>query len=103
MTKIEFVRTGGFMGRKVNLTLVLDDLPPDQARTLNLLLDESDFFNLPGNPAKPAVPDSFLYAITVTTDKQKHAIRTSDTAAPEKLRPLLVDLSARARAGKSGK
>ena len=100
MTKIEFERSGGFMGRKVSLSINLEDLPPDQARTLSLLLDESDFFNLPENPAKTPVPDSFLYSITVTRDKQKHTVHTGDTIAPEKLRPLLTDLSARARAKK---
>lgn len=100
MTKIEFERAGGFMGRKVSLSISLDDLPPDQAQTIGLLLDESDFFNLPENPEKTAMPDSFLYTITVTKDKQKHTIHTSETTAPEKLRPLLLDLSSRARAKK---
>ncbi len=98
MTKIEFERTGGFMGRKVSLTLNLDDLPADQAQTLKLLLDEADFFNLPASPEKPPAPDAFSYTITVTTDKRKHTVQTSDTTAPDKLRPLLTDLSARARA-----
>ncbi|MBI5839259.1 MAG: hypothetical protein HZB19_04080 [Chloroflexi bacterium] len=98
MTRIEFERSGGFMGRKVTLNLNLDELPPDQAQTLSLLIDESDFFNLPDSPAKPPVPDSFLYTITVTTDTRQHTVHTSDTTAPERLRPLLIDLSARARA-----
>ncbi len=98
MTKIEFERTGGLMGRKVSLTLNLEDLPPDQARTLKLLLDEADFFNFPASPEKSPAPDSFTYTITVTTDTHKYTIRTGDTTAPDKLRPLLTDLSARARA-----
>ena len=31
MTKILFERTGGFMGRKVSVTIDLDDLPKEQA------------------------------------------------------------------------
>jgi hypothetical protein len=100
MTKIEFERTGGFMGRKVSLSISLDDLPPDQARVLSLLLDESDFFNLPENPIQPAVPDSFHYTIKVKKGLRRRTIHTSDTTAPEKLRPLLIDLSARAQAKK---
>jgi hypothetical protein len=98
MTKIEFERSGGFMGRKVSLSLNLDELPADQAQTLNLLLDKADFFNLSENPTKPPVPDSFMYTITVVTEKRKHTVRTSEHAVPEQLRPLITDLSARARA-----
>jgi hypothetical protein len=98
MKKIEFERSGGLMGRKVSLSLDLDDLPPDQAGTLNRLLDEADFFNLTEVPAKPPAPDSFTYIITVTTDTGKRTIRTTDTTAPSGLRPLITELSARARA-----
>jgi hypothetical protein len=98
MTKIEFTRTGGFMGRKVNLTIDLDELPPDQAQTLNLLIEQADFFNIPENPPRPPVPDSFIYTITVTKEGRQHTIQTSDMTASEKLRPLLTALSARARA-----
>ena len=98
MTKIDFERSGGFMGRKVSLSLNLDDLPTDQARTLSLLLDKADFFNLSDNPARPPMPDAFQYTITVTTDTRRHIIHTTDMTAPEQLRPLLLDLSARARA-----
>jgi hypothetical protein len=100
MTRIEFERTGGFMGRKVSLSINLDELPPDQAQIIGLLLDESDFFNLPENTVKTGMPDSFLYTITVTKEKQKRVIHTSETTAPEKLRPLILDLSSRARARK---
>jgi len=96
--KIDFERTGGFMGRAVRLSLDLDDLPADQTETLSLLLDEADFFSLEDPPGKAPLPDAFQYTITVTTDSAQRTIRTSDTTAPEKLRPLINDLSARARA-----
>lgn len=97
MTKIDFVQSGGFMGRTIILSLDLDDMPPHQAQTFNLLLDQADFFHLEVDPAKPPVPDSFTYTITVTTDERSHTIHVSDTTAPEQLRPLLLALSARAR------
>ncbi len=86
------------MGRKVSLSLNLEELPPDQARTLSLLLDKADFFNISDNPEKSPAPDAFSYTITVITETRRHTIHTSDTTAPEQLRPLLTDLSARARA-----
>jgi hypothetical protein len=98
MMKIEFERSGGFMGRTVSLSLDLDELPADQAQALRLLIDNADFFNLPADSASPPVPDAFTYTITVTADERTHTVHASDTSAPESLRPLLMDLSARARA-----
>jgi len=97
MTRISFQRSGGFTGRTISITLNLDELPPDHAATLNGLLTKADFFNLPADSDKRPVPDEFIYAVTVETGQQSHTIRTSDSAAPDSLRPLLDDLSLRAR------
>jgi len=95
--RIIFDRSGGLMGLKSSLTINLDDLPLDQAETLRKLLDEAHFFTLTENPTAPPKPDAFQYTITVETDKAKRTIHTSDTNAPEQLRPLLQELSLRAR------
>ena len=97
MTKIFFERTGGFMGRKVSATIDLDDLPDEQAELLDDLLDEADFFELPDDLTKPAVPDAFTYNITVFSDDEQHSVRVSDATAPDDLRPLLDELSKQAR------
>jgi hypothetical protein len=97
MKKILFERTGGFMGRKVSLSIDIDDLPEEQADLLDDLLDEADFFDLPVDLTKPAIPDAFTYNITVFDDDEQHSVRCSDTTAPEDLRPLLEELSKQAR------
>jgi hypothetical protein len=97
MTKIFFERTGGFMGRKVSATFDLDDLPDEQAKLLGELLDEADFFELPTDLTRPAVPDAFTYNITVSSEERQHSVRVSDTTAPDDLRPLLEELSKQAR------
>ena len=97
MTKIYYERTGGFMGRKVSVTIDLDDLPEDQAELLDDLLDEADFFELPADLTKPSMPDSFTYNITISSEKGQHSVRVSDTTAPDDLRPLLEELSRQAR------
>jgi len=97
MTKILFERTGGIMGRKVSVTIDMDDLPGEQAELLGDLLDEADFFELPADLTKSAVPDAFTYNITVFSDEGQHSVRVSDTTAPDDLRPLLEELSKRAR------
>jgi len=96
--RIIFERSGGIMGLKSSLTIKLDDLPLDQAETLRRLLDESNFFKLTENPPTRPNPDGFQYTLTVETDTAKHTVHTSDTSAPEELRPLLQELSRRARA-----
>ena len=97
MTKILFERTGGFMGRKVSVTIDLDDLPEEQADVLDELLDEADFFELPADLTRPAIPDAFTYNITVFSDDEQHSVRVSDATAPDDLRPLLEELSQQAR------
>jgi hypothetical protein len=97
MMRITFERSGGFMGRTTSLTLDLDDLPADQAEALRRLLDEADFLSLAGNTASRPAPDEFNYTITVEMDTVRHSVHTSDTSAPESLRPLLRELAERAR------
>ncbi|MGD8402148.1 MAG: hypothetical protein PVJ21_00705 [Anaerolineales bacterium] len=97
MTKIYYERTGGFMGRKVSVTINIDNLPEDQAELLDDLLDEADFFELPADLTKPTMPDSFTYNITISSEERQHSVRVSDTTAPDDLRPLLEELSRQAR------
>lgn len=97
MTKIFFERTGGFMGRKVSVTIDLDDLPDEQAELLDDLLDEADFFELPADLTRTAMPDAFTYIITISSHKGQHSVRVSDTTAPDDLRPLLDELGKQAR------
>jgi hypothetical protein len=95
--KIDFERSGGFMGRTVSLSLDLDELPADQAQALRLLIDNANFFNLPVDSPDSPVRDAFSYTITVTDGERQHTVHADDNSAPESLRPLLEDLSARAR------
>jgi len=95
--RIIFERSGGIMGLKSSLTIDLDDLPLDQAGTLRRLLDEANFFTLAENPPTRPSPDAFQYTLTVETDTTRRTVHTSDTTAPERLRPLLQELSQRAR------
>ena len=97
MMQIVFERTGGIMGRKVTLSLDLDEMPADQSATLRRLVDESDFFDLTGSPKTTSRLDEYNYTITITTGTIQHTIRTSDSSAPETLRPLLSELSAHAK------
>lgn len=75
------------MGRKVSLELNLADLPADQAQTLKLLVDQSNFINLTDPPSKDSAPDEFRYSITVKTETIQHTINASDTNCPKSCAP----------------
>ena len=95
--RIIFERSGGIMGLKSSLTIDLDELPVDQAETLRRIVDEANFFALPENPPTRPIPDGFQYTLTIETDTARHTVHTSDTTASDELRPLLQELSQRAR------
>lgn len=93
-TRIKFERTGGFAGIRFAADFELDDLPKDQAHQILELLDEMDFDELPEHiPGKQQVADGFQYSITVITEKREQTVTTSDTAAPQKMEPLLEILT----------
>jgi hypothetical protein len=96
--RILFEKSGGLMGRTTSLKLDLNELPPDQATTLNRLIDKADFLSLKENLVTRAMPDEFNYTITVVTDKVQHTVHASDSSTPESLRPLIQELTTRARA-----
>lgn len=85
------------MGRKVSVTIDLDDLPEEQAEALSEMLDDADFYELPADLTQDAMPDAFTYNITVSSEERQHSVRVSDTTAPDDLRPLLEELSKQAR------
>jgi len=95
--RIVFERTGGFMGRKVNLSLDLAELPPDQAVTLKRLVNESNFFKLKEIPPTSPAPDGFIYSITVETENNQRTIKVSEINLPQALRPLIDNLQSLAR------
>lgn len=101
--RIIFERSGGIMGLKSRLTINLDELPVDQSRNLSRLVDEANFFTLPKDLFGRPAPDGFQYTITVETDSTSHTVHTSDTTAAEELRPLLQELSQRARSQRGSK
>jgi hypothetical protein len=97
MMKISFERTGGFAGMRMSITVNLDSLPDPDAASLRKLVTDADFFNLTEIHAEQAIQDGFQYAITVEGDSQQRTIQMTDAAIPDKLRPLLENLSLRAR------
>ena len=88
--RIHFERTGGLAGRRIDVFVDSDSLPPTQAKRLWTLLDRSRFFDLPVELGSgPPGADRFQYRVTVETDSHSHAVEAGEAAVPEAMWPLL--------------
>jgi hypothetical protein len=101
MVKIDFLRTGGFLGREMKSSLDLNEMPEDESQEIQRMILESNFFNIPQNLIEPSKHDEYEYTITVESGNSHHTVQTTDTSAPESLRPLLEKLSSLAKEGNS--
>ncbi len=101
--QIKYERSGGFAGMIVAAVINVEDLPEEQRESLFELLDEADFHELPARilPASPGA-DQFTYIIEVDGKKGHHSVMTTDSAMPEKLRPLVDLLGQLARSSRGG-
>jgi hypothetical protein len=94
--KIDFVRTGGFAGLRLALTLDTAGLPADEAARIRLLVQESGYFELDGGfpPAAPA-PDRFEYRLAIESrTRGRHAVILPESSVTDRMRPLLNKLTA---------
>ena len=89
------------MGREINTDLDLNEMPEDEAQELQRLILDSNFFNIPQNLIEPSQHDEYEYTVTVDAGNSHHTVQTSDTSAPESLRPLLEKLATLAKEGNS--
>ena len=99
--KINFRRTGGLLGRQIESNLDLNEMPEEESQEIQRLVLETNFFNIPQNLIEPSKHDEYEYAITVESGNSHHTVHTTDTSAPESLRPLLEKLSTLAKEGNS--
>jgi hypothetical protein len=100
--KIEFERSGGFMGMRVQATFDTADLPADEAKTLIAMLEESGFYDLPELlEANQPGADQYEYRLAVTRqvdgEPHTHSVTMRDGSAPPALQPLLQRLTRLAR------
>lgn len=98
-TRVRFERSGGVAGTRTATVIDSKSLPQKEAQHLRNLIDESGFFGLPEEILGPRRPDEFIYTITVEIDGRQHTVRTTDTASPAQLKPLIERLNEAARKG----
>ena len=101
--RIQFERTGGFMGLSLGTTVDTESLPVDDAQVLHDAVQSSDFFHLPATVVGTASgADRFHYQLTVEDEAQRHTVEMGESAVPETLEPLIKKLMTIARsAGRS--
>ncbi|MCH8197052.1 MAG: hypothetical protein IH904_03115 [Proteobacteria bacterium] len=97
--KIQWERTGGFAGMRMEGSIDSESLSDEEARRLHELVEAAGFFALPEEFAGPAGgADRFLYTLTVEMDGRRHTVRTGEAAAPAALISLIGWLTNAARA-----
>lgn len=95
---IEFERSGGFAAILLRTSVDTSEIDAEEARQLEGLVETSGFFNLPERIAPAnAGADRFQYLVSVETRGKRHTVQVDESAAPEKLAPLLNHLTMMAR------
>ena len=102
--RVSFERSGGFAGITTKTTIDEAALAPDEAQKLRRLIEEADFFNLPGKsiPRSPN-PDRFQYELKLEEKDRQHIVTISEEALPQKLKPLVHWLMEKSRQTTKGK
>jgi len=96
--RINFERTGGFLGMRLAVEVMTETLTPEEADELETLVERARFFDLPAMlSAQTGQADRFQYKVTVEKGEQFHTVETSESAAPETLQPLIEHLTSAAR------
>jgi hypothetical protein len=95
--RINFERSGGFVGMRITATIDTESLPADEAAELRQLVESAGFFDLPPTISSTTGADQFTYVLTVESESRQHRVEVKDGGVPPSLRPLLQRLTSLAR------
>jgi hypothetical protein len=96
--RISVIRTGGFTGIPVEISVDESELELDEAVEMHAAIEESRFFSLPTRlPDHSGGADQFSYTITVQDEQNVHTVIASESALPEPLDGFIQRLVRRAR------
>jgi hypothetical protein len=99
--RIDYERTGGFAGIRLAATIDTATLPADQSATLQNLIDEAHFFDLPAKiPSPPNVADQFNYRVTIEAAGKRHTVEAGEASASPALQALQQQLTLLARSAR---
>jgi len=99
--RIHMIRTGGFTGIPVEISVDEQELEPQEAQELHEALEEAHFFELPTRlPDYSGGADTFTYTLTVVDEDQTHTVVCPESALPEALDGMVQKLVRWARLGR---
>jgi len=82
---------------RLAITIEVNALPKPEAAELQSLVTQADFFRVRETLPERVIPDGFLYTLTIEDNQQARTLQLTDPTIPEKIRPLLDNLSHRGR------
>jgi hypothetical protein len=98
---VRFKMDGGFVylpARSEPTTIDMDDLPADEARELEHLIEAAGFFELSETSSPPrGAADYLRYTISVTTPERSHTVHLTDPIEDPHVQALVEYLEAKAR------
>ncbi len=92
---IEFECSGGFAYLRLNYRVNTDEISPELAKELLVLVQKSGLPELEAGGLQPASPDPpgvLRYRLTLSDRGAVHSLEMNDLNVPPKLRPLLTRL-----------
>jgi len=88
--RIHFKRSGGFSGIRLAADIDTDSLPPEEARSIEALVDKSDLFHIPKEGRIPGkTRDGFEYLLKLEVKGKRHTVRLAEEAVPASVQPLI--------------
>lgn len=99
--RIEVARSGGFAGITLRSSIDTSELPPDEGRAVEDLVERADLASLPGPVARPGPVDRFQYDLVVTRGDERRHVSVGERDLTPPLRQL-VDEVLRRRGGPAG-
>ena len=99
--RIEFERSGGFMGLRQSIILDTASLKPEEAEEISKMVDQANFFDLPDviQSSSPGA-DHFQYKLKIEQLEISHTVIVNETGTPDELQPLLQHLNLLVRSRK---
>jgi hypothetical protein len=91
--RVGFRRSGGLAGITIAVDTNTDELSPAESEMIRALLAGS----ASAPSSTPQEPDRFTYELQIDDGRQRRVLRWPEAADPEDLRPLIAELTTRAR------
>ena len=104
--RVRFKMDGGFVylpARSEPTTIDTEELPAEEAKELQRLIEAAGFFELPESTSPPRGGADYLrYTISVTAGEKSHTVQLTDPIEDPHLQALVEYLEAKARESRPG-